>query len=38
MVVHIVAHFGFTAPGSSGDGRERHVTTEISSVYVRQIL
>ncbi|MFI1808500.1 telomere-protecting terminal protein Tpg [Streptomyces californicus] len=38
MMVHVVAYFGFTATGSSDDGRERHITTEISPTYVKQIL
>ncbi|WP_327259787.1 telomere-protecting terminal protein Tpg [Streptomyces sp. NBC_01240] len=38
MMVHVVAYFGFTASGSSDDGRERHVTTTISPTYAAQIL
>ncbi|MFC9035076.1 telomere-protecting terminal protein Tpg [Streptomyces arboris] len=38
MMVHVVAYFGFTATGSSDDGRERHITTAISPTYVQQIL
>nr|MDT0524679.1 terminal protein [Streptomyces sp. DSM 41633] len=38
MMVHVVAYFGFAATGSSDDGRERHITTEISPTYVQQIL
>ncbi|MDW4918820.1 telomere-protecting terminal protein Tpg [Streptomyces californicus] len=38
MAVHVVAYFGFTATGSSDDGRIRHITTEISPTYVKQIL
>jgi hypothetical protein len=38
MMVHVVAYFGFTASGSSDDGRERHVTTAISPTYAAQIL
>lgn len=37
MMVHVVAYFGFTASGSSDDGRERHITTAISPTYVQQI-
>jgi hypothetical protein len=38
MMVHVVAYFGFTASGSSDDGRLRHITTPISPVYAAQIL
>ncbi|WP_327259493.1 MULTISPECIES: telomere-protecting terminal protein Tpg [unclassified Streptomyces] len=38
MMVHVVAYFGFTASGSSDDGRERHITTPISPTYAAQIL
>ncbi|MFI2318495.1 terminal protein [Streptomyces sp. CB00072] len=38
MMVHVVAYFGFTASGSSDDGRERHITTAISPAYAQQIL
>ncbi|MFD3485014.1 telomere-protecting terminal protein Tpg [Streptomyces sp. NPDC058665] len=38
MMVRVVAHFGFTASGSSDDGRVRHVLTEISPTYAKQIL
>ncbi|MCX5315902.1 hypothetical protein [Streptomyces sp. NBC_00154] len=38
MMVHVVAYFGFTASGSSDDGRERHVTTAILPTYAAQIL
>ncbi|MGW7260517.1 telomere-protecting terminal protein Tpg [Streptomyces sp. NPDC054834] len=38
MMVRTVAHFGFTARGSSDDGRERHISTEISPTYAKQIL
>lgn len=38
MMVHVVAYFGFTATGSSDDGRIRHVTTAISPTYAQQIL
>lgn len=38
MMVHVVAYFGFTASGSSDDGRERHITTAISPTYAAQIL
>ncbi|MGW3498314.1 telomere-protecting terminal protein Tpg [Streptomyces sp. NPDC001020] len=38
MMVRVVAHFGFTASGSSDDGRVRHVTTAISPNYAKQIL
>ncbi|MFE1335469.1 telomere-protecting terminal protein Tpg [Streptomyces microflavus] len=38
MMVHVVAYFGFTASGSSDDGRERHITTVISPTYAQQIL
>ncbi|QTA36766.1 hypothetical protein JHY03_69820 (plasmid) [Streptomyces sp. CA-256286] len=29
IMVHVVAYFGFTASGSSDDGRERHITTAV---------
>ncbi|MFD4948440.1 telomere-protecting terminal protein Tpg [Streptomyces sp. NPDC058409] len=38
MMVTVVAYFGFTASGSSDDGRQRHVTTAISPTYAAQIL
>ncbi|MFJ7948759.1 telomere-protecting terminal protein Tpg [Streptomyces sp. NPDC096354] len=38
MMVHVVAYFGFTASGSSDDGRGHHVTTAISPTYAAQIL
>ncbi|MFB6717021.1 terminal protein [Streptomyces sp. NPDC056237] len=38
MMVHVVAYFGFTASGSSDDGRQQHVTTAISPTYAAQIL
>ncbi|MEW2071884.1 terminal protein [Streptomyces sp. NPDC007346] len=38
MMVHVVAYFGFTASGSSDDGRVRHITTPISPTYAQQIL
>ncbi|ONI49898.1 Phosphoglycolate phosphatase [Streptomyces sp. IB2014 011-1] len=37
-MVHVVAYFGFTATGSSDDGREWHITTAISPTYAQQIL
>ncbi|WP_331722424.1 telomere-protecting terminal protein Tpg [Streptomyces anulatus] len=38
MMVRVVAYFGFTATGSSDDGRIRHITTPISPTYAQQIL
>jgi len=38
MMVRVVAYFGFTASGSSDDGRIRHITTPISPTYAKQIL
>lgn len=38
MMVELTAHFGFTCTGSSGDGRERTITTPISPTYAKQIL
>jgi transcriptional regulator with XRE-family HTH domain len=38
MMVSVVAYFGFTASGSSDDGRERHITTPISPTHAAQIL
>ncbi|MGW1438718.1 telomere-protecting terminal protein Tpg [Streptomyces griseus] len=38
MMVHVVAYFGFTASGSSDDGRIQHITTPISPTYAQQIL
>ncbi|MFC9608750.1 telomere-protecting terminal protein Tpg [Streptomyces niveus] len=38
MMVHVVAYFGFTASGSSDDGRQRHITTPISPTYAARIL
>ncbi|WP_234376620.1 hypothetical protein [Streptomyces sp. CB01201] len=32
------AYCGFTGTGSSDDGRERQITTDIPSIYVRQVL
>jgi hypothetical protein len=37
-MVSVVAYFGFTASGSSDDGRQRHITTPISPTYAAQIL
>lgn len=38
MMADVTAYFGFTCTGSSDDGRERHITTDISPTYVKQIL
>ncbi|MFJ3128683.1 telomere-protecting terminal protein Tpg [Streptomyces sp. NPDC086993] len=38
MMVEVTAYFGFTASGSSDDGRIRTITTPISPTYARQIL
>jgi hypothetical protein len=38
MMVRVVAHFGFTANGSSDDGRERTILTPISPTYAAEIL
>ncbi|MFD4260781.1 telomere-protecting terminal protein Tpg [Streptomyces sp. NPDC058534] len=38
MMVEVTAYFGFTCTGSSDDGRERQITTDISPTYVKQIL
>lgn len=38
MMVDVTAYFGFTCTGSSDDGRERQITTDISPTYVKQIL
>ncbi|WP_226652334.1 telomere-protecting terminal protein Tpg [Streptomyces hydrogenans] len=38
MMVDVTAFFGFTCKGTSDDGRERQVTTEISPTYAKQIL
>ncbi|MFC8493010.1 telomere-protecting terminal protein Tpg [Streptomyces sp. NPDC057235] len=38
MMVDVTAYFGFTCTGSSDDGRQRQITTEISPTYVKQIL
>ncbi|MFD6478903.1 telomere-protecting terminal protein Tpg [Streptomyces anulatus] len=38
MMVDVKAHFGFTCRGSSDDGRERTITTDISPTYAKQIL
>ncbi|MGI5485027.1 telomere-protecting terminal protein Tpg [Streptomyces lavendofoliae] len=38
MMVRVVAHFGFTANGSSDDGRERTILTPISLTYAAEIL
>lgn len=37
-MVEVTAYFGFTCTGSSDDGRERQITTDISPTYVKQIL
>ncbi|NED11857.1 terminal protein [Streptomyces sp. SID9124] len=37
-LVEETAYFGFTCTGSSDDGRERYITTDISPTYVKQIL
>ncbi|MFF3460498.1 telomere-protecting terminal protein Tpg [Streptomyces sp. NPDC002730] len=38
MQVECTAYFGFTANGSSDDGRQRFVSTAISPTYAAQIL
>lgn len=38
MMVEVTAYFGFTASGSSDDGRIRTITTPISPTYAKQIL
>ncbi|WP_443057559.1 telomere-protecting terminal protein Tpg [Streptomyces sp. IBSBF 2806] len=38
MTVEVTTYFGFTASGSSDDGRIRTITTPISPTYTRQIL
>ncbi|MFF9352713.1 telomere-protecting terminal protein Tpg [Streptomyces sp. NPDC014734] len=38
MMVEVTAYFGFTCTGSSDDGRERQITTDLSPTYVKQIL
>lgn len=38
MMVDVTAYFGFTCTGSSDDGRQRQITTDISPTYVKQIL
>ncbi|MBV7674290.1 terminal protein [Streptomyces halstedii] len=38
MMVRVVAYFGFTANGSSDDGRERTILTPISPTYAAEIL
>ncbi|MEU6762737.1 hypothetical protein ABZ916_09450 [Streptomyces sp. NPDC046853] len=38
MMVELTAYFGFTASGSSDDGRIRTIITPISPTYARQIL
>ncbi|GAA2267676.1 hypothetical protein GCM10010232_70080 [Streptomyces amakusaensis] len=38
MMVEVTAYFGFTCTGSSDDGRERHITTDIPPTYMKQIL
>lgn len=38
MMVDVTAYFGFVGKGSSGDGRERSITTDISSTYAKQAL
>jgi hypothetical protein len=38
MVVECEAYFGFTANGSSDDGRVRYITTTISPTYAAEIL
>ncbi|MEU0308587.1 telomere-protecting terminal protein Tpg [Streptomyces cyaneofuscatus] len=38
VMVEVTAYFGFTCTGSSDDGRERQITTDISPTYVKQIL
>ncbi|MFJ4877332.1 telomere-protecting terminal protein Tpg [Streptomyces sp. NPDC088745] len=38
MTVEVTASFGFTRTGSSDDGRERQITTDISPTCMKQIL
>ncbi|MFB9593722.1 telomere-protecting terminal protein Tpg [Streptomyces racemochromogenes] len=38
MMVDVTAYFGFVGKGSSDDGRERSITTDISPTYAKQIL
>ncbi|MEE1792580.1 hypothetical protein PUR28_17695 [Streptomyces sp. BE308] len=38
MSVEVTAYFGFACKGSSDDGRERQITTDISPFYVKQIM
>ncbi|MFD6114028.1 telomere-protecting terminal protein Tpg [Streptomyces yangpuensis] len=38
MMVDVTAYFGFVGKGSSDDGRERSITTDISPPYAKQIL
>ncbi|MGW8604480.1 telomere-protecting terminal protein Tpg [Streptomyces sp. NPDC055893] len=38
MMVDVTAYFGFVDKGSSDDGRERSITTDISPTYAKQIL
>ncbi|MFD9246631.1 telomere-protecting terminal protein Tpg [Streptomyces sp. NPDC059556] len=38
MTVDVTAYFGFVGKGSSDDGRERSITTDISPTYAKQIL
>ncbi|MGZ2362285.1 terminal protein [Streptomyces sp. 372A] len=38
MMVDVTAYFGFTCTGSSDDGRQRQITTDIAPTYVKQIL
>ncbi|MER5418073.1 telomere-protecting terminal protein Tpg [Streptomyces virginiae] len=38
MMVDVTAFFGFVGKGSSDDGRERSITTDISPTYAKQIL
>ncbi len=38
MMVDVTAYFGFTCTGSSDDGRQRQITTDISPTYVKKIL
>ncbi|MET8755222.1 terminal protein [Streptomyces sp. NPDC004667] len=38
IMVDVTAYFGFVGKGSSDDGRERSITTDISPTYTKQIL
>ncbi|MET9734468.1 HTH domain-containing protein [Streptomyces sp. NPDC006458] len=38
MMVEVTAYSGFACTGSSDDGRERQITTDISPYYAKQIL